>query len=118
MKNKTWIILLAAALALCLGLSAFLLFPGEKARRAVIRSDGKVIATVDLHVDQEMTVKSEKGTNVVTVRDGKVAVTSADCPDHYCMHRGFCDGGTPIVCLPNKLVIEFLGDQEIDGAVG
>ena len=118
MKNKTWIILLAAVLALCLGLSVFLLIPGGKAQRAVIRSEGKVIATVELNVDRELTVKGENGTNVVTVRDGKIAVTDADCPDHYCMHRGFCDGGTPIVCLPNKLVIEFLGEQEIDGAVG
>ena len=27
-------------------------------------------------------------------------------------------GGTDIVCLPNRLVIEFLGDQEVDAAIG
>jgi hypothetical protein len=34
------------------------------------------------------------------------------------MARGFCSGGTQIVCLPNRLVIEFLAEQEIDGIVG
>ena len=61
---------------------------------------------------------SQNGTNTVTVRDGKVAVTQADCPDHYCMDRGWCDSGTPIVCLPNRLVLKFVGKQTVDGAVG
>ena len=67
---------------------------------------------------RDMTVESTQGTNIVTVRDGAVAVTSADCPDHYCMQRGFCSGGTEIVCLPNRLVLRFVGQQEIDGIVG
>ena len=47
-----------------------------------------------------------------------IAVTAATCPDHYCMHRGFCDRGTQIVCLPNRLVIRFLGEQNIDAVAG
>jgi len=58
------------------------------------------------------------GHNVVTVKDGRIAVTQANCPDHYCMDRGFCNSGSPIVCLPNRLVIEFSGEQEIDFVVG
>ena len=61
---------------------------------------------------------SENGSNTVTVKDGKIAVTAADCPDHYCMERGFCDSGTQIVCLPNRVIIKFQGEQEIDGAAG
>ena len=34
------------------------------------------------------------------------------------MHRGFCSGGMQIVCLPNRLVIEFVAEQEIDGVIG
>ena len=58
------------------------------------------------------------GTNTVTVKDGKIAVTAASCPDSYCMKRGFCQGGAQIVCLPNRLVIEFVGSQTVDGVVG
>lgn len=114
MKTKTWIILIAVVAAVCIFLS-LPLFSQEQARFARITSKGQVVKTVDLSVDQEFTVD---GSNTVTVKDGKIAVTWASCPDHYCMKRGFCSGGTDIVCLPNRLVITFLGDQEIDAAIG
>lgn len=119
MKTRTWILLLAAALAVCLGLSTVLLMPRGAADFAQITSRGEVIRTVDLRVDQEFTVTTpDGGSNTVTVRDGKIAVTAANCPDHYCMDRGFCSSGAQIVCLPNRLVIRFVGVQEIDAVVG
>ena len=119
MKTKTWIALIAAIAAVCLGLSVFLLLSGDDAVYAQISSGGKVVKTVDLRIDQQFNVIGETGgSNTVTVRDGRIAVTEADCPDHYCMERGFCGGGTPIVCLPNRLVIRFLGEQSVDAAAG
>lgn len=117
MKSKYWIAILGAVLVLCLGLSLFLL-GGEPAARAEISSEGKVVRIVDLAVDQEFTVTTSAGTNTITVRDGKIAVTYADCPDSYCVQRGYCNSGTQIVCLPHRLVIRFLGETEIDGVVG
>lgn len=118
MKTKIWIALIAAVLAVCVGLSVWLLWPGEDAAYAEIWSDGKLLHTLALSVDREITVQTERGTNVITVKDGKIAVTEADCPDHYCMDRGFCAGGAQIVCLPNRLVIRFASQQELDGVVG
>ena len=117
MKTKYWIAILAVFLTICIGLWLFT-FGGETASRAQITSDGRVIRTVDLSIDQEFTVETENGYNMVTVKDGKIAVTEASCPDHYCMARGFCNSGAQIVCLPNKLVIDFLGEEEIDMVVG
>ena len=117
MKTRTWIILLSALL-LASALASIPLLISRPAGRAKITSGGEVIATVDLAVDQQFTVESDSGSNTITVKDGAIAVTAADCPDHYCMARGFCTGGTQIVCLPNRLVIEFLGDQEVDAAIG
>ena len=114
MKTKFWIILFGAVAAVCILLSLPLL-RREQARFAQITSKGEVVKTVDLLIDQEFTVD---GKNTITVKNGKIAVTWADCPDHYCMKRGFCSGGTDIVCLPNRLVITFLGEQEIDAAIG
>ena len=118
MKTKTWILLLSALLVLCLGLSVWLLMPGKTAAQADIWLDGKLYKTVDLNRDQTFTVQSDYGSNTVTVRSGKIAVTAADCPDHHCMQRGYCDGGAQIVCLPNRLVIKFVGEQEVDSVVG
>ena len=117
MKTKYYIAILAAILLICLGLTFFTM-GGEAASRVQITSGGQLVRTVDLAIDQEFTVETEDGYNIVTVKDGKIAVTEASCPDHYCMARGFCNNGAQIVCLPNRLVIEFLGEAEIDGIVG
>ncbi len=118
MKTKIWALLLAGMLVVCVALSIRLLQPGVEAQRIEIISEGKVLYTLSLSVDQAVTVTTAMGTNTVTIRDGAVAVTAADCPDHYCMQRGWCNSGADIVCLPNRLVIRFLGEQEIDGVAG
>ena len=114
MKTKYWLMIFGAVAAVCIALSLPLLRT-EQARFAKITSKGVEVKTVDLLIDQEFTVG---GKNTVTVRDGQIAVTWADCPDHYCMKRGFCDGGTDIVCLPNRLVISFLDEAEVDFVAG
>ena len=118
MKSKYWIGLLAVVLVASLGLSVFLMAGGESAELAEIKN-GDTRFTVVLAEDQEFTLQSpDGGFNTVTVRDGKIAVTDADCPDRYCVKQGFCNSGEQIVCLPHKLVISFVGESEIDGAVG
>ena len=117
MKTKSWAILLSVLLAVSLGLSLWLLRP-QQAAYAQVWSDGKLIHTLDLNVDRVVEVKTDSGSNRIEIRDGQIAVTDADCPDHYCMDRGFCSGGVQIVCLPNKLVIRFVGATEIDGVAG
>ena len=117
MKNRYWIMIIGAIFVLCLGM---LLIPAKSdpAVRAQVSSEGKVIRIVELNMDQQFTVTTGDGYNTVTVKDGKIAVTEADCPDHYCVKQGFCNAGAQIVCLPHKLVISFLGENEVDGAVG
>ena len=119
MKTKYWIMLFVFLLAVCLGLSIPLLQPRKAAKFAQITSDGQSVMTLSLSIDQEITIPSPHGgSNTVTVKDGKIGVTDASCPDHYCMKRGLCSGGTQIVCLPNRLIIRFLENQSVDLAVG
>ena len=114
MKTKTWIMIFILTLAVCLGAGFYLLAPGEAAAYAQIISHGQIVRTVDLRINQEFTVMSENGFNVISVKDGAIGVSAASCPDHYCMKRGYCNTGTEIVCLPNRMTIRFLGQQEID----
>ena len=118
MKSKYWVILLFCLVAFCLGLSLFFLSGSSPAFLAEVTSHGQIIRTIDLKIDQEFTVTDDSGSNIITVRDGKIAVTWADCPDGYCVDRGFCNSGAQIVCLPHSLVITFLGASEVDFAVG
>ena len=119
MKTKYWILILSLVLLISAGGGFFLMHSNQNAAFANIISDGEILQTVSLHLDQEFAVTAPNGgENTITVRDGKIAVTAATCPDHYCMQRGFCDGGTQIVCLPNRLVITFVAEQEVDGMIG
>ena len=118
MKTRTWIIGLSIVLLACIGMSIWFLMPRPAAAQAEIWLDGAHYKTVDLNKNQEFVVDGPYGSNTVTVKDGKIAVTAADCPDHYCVERGFCDSGAQIVCLPHRLMIKFVGEQEVDGAVG
>ena len=119
MKTKFWITLLVVILIVSAASAFLLLIPGEDATQARILSGGQVIRVVDLTVDQTFTIPSPNGGyNVITVSGGKIAVTEATCPDHYCAKRGYCSGGADIVCLPNQLVIQFLTEQEIDAVIG
>lgn len=117
MKTRSWIVICGVLFVLCGGLSLWLLGPGESQYAQVI-CDGEVLFTLDLRVDQERVVETVHGRNVVSVRQGKVAVTEADCPDGYCMQRGWCAGGPQIVCLPNRLVIRFTEGGDVDAMAG
>lgn len=117
MKTKVWIGIIAGILVVCGGLSLWLLRPTQ-AKTVEVWSEGKLVQTLSLAEDQTLAVETEIGSNVVTVKDGKVAVTEASCPDKVCMHRGWCSGGAQIVCLPNKLILKFTGDNTIDGIAG
>jgi len=117
MKTKFWIILFVGILAVSGVLGLWLLRPAQ-ADFAKVYSDGKLLLTLDLGIDRVETLQTEFGTNTVTVRGGKIAVTEASCPDGYCMQRGWCDGGLQIVCLPNRLVIQFTGESEVDAMAG
>ena len=67
MKTRTWIILLSALL---LGsvLACIPLLSSKPAGRAKITSDGEVITIVDLKIDQQFTVESDRGgSNTITV---------------------------------------------------
>ncbi len=118
MKTRTWLLLIAGMLIICLALSALLWLPREDAAYVQVWSEGKLLHTLDLEMDRQVTVTTDLGTNVITVQDGKVAVTYADCPDGYCVARGSCSGGVQIVCLPHELVLQFVGPQAVDGIAG
>lgn len=118
MKTRSWIIILTVVLAVCLGLSLWLLQTDGDADAVKVISEGELLYTLPLSVDTQVQIVSDWGKNIVTVKDGKVAVTQASCPDGICMARGWCSSGVQIVCLPNRLVLEFTGEQTVDGVAG
>ena len=91
---------------------------GQRSHNTIrITVDGKEFGTYSLSKDQVIHIGD---TNVCEIKDGKVTMIEATCPDHLCMKQHAIDskGGT-IVCLPNKVVIEgtkaSAGAQSDDG---
>ena len=75
-----------------------LLAPG--AGSAVLRGPGGA-TSVDLSVPGRYVVPGRTGDVVFEVAEGSVFATSAECPDHLCVHMGSAAPGRPVVCAPN-----------------
>lgn len=111
-KNKIIIILIILVLLIIIGSVIGIIYvtrPSET-NRVVITSDNKIVKTIDLSTEKNQTFDIEYNGNINTVeiKDGKIRVLEADCPDKICVDTGWLKSDSlPIVCLPNKLVIKF-----------
>lgn len=83
--------------------------------RVIVRQNGREVMTLDLDTEPDRTIELEfEGRkNVLEISLGRIHMLSADCPDHLCIHTGWLRPGLPIVCLPNKLSVEF-ADADTD----
>lgn len=113
--------IIAAAVVLAavaiIGIVVFLLMGNVQMNNpyAEIYQNGELIKTVSLYENTEFTVYCDDGFNVVEVSDGKICVSSADCPDKICVRQGKISGAVPIVCLPHRLEIRVVdGDNTVD----
>lgn len=53
------------------------------------------------------------------VKDGKIRVTNASCPDKICEKTGFIGSGQTIICVPNRITVVVVGsDGGADVIVG
>ena len=114
MIRKADIILIASILALAIGLGAVMYFTragvaSEGAPALEISVDGKISGTYSLSEDRVIEIGSG---NKCEIKDGKVSMTWADCPDRTCVHTRpiGADGGT-IICLPNRVVLRIVNGE-------
>ena len=117
MKQKHWILTFAAIIAVCL---LVWLLPRGGGQTALVYQDGTLFYTLDLRQNRTLTVTGPAGKTIITVADGEVFVSQADCPDQVCVAHGFLvSGKEPIICLPNRLTIEWAENaSQIDALSG
>ena len=83
-----------------------------------IIQNGTLLRTVPLSEDTEFTIKCAEGFNTVTIKDGAVMISSADCPDLICVKTGSISGGAmPIICLPHRLEIRVVNSEGTDAMI-
>ena len=118
--KKTDIILVVVVLIVAAGTYFFYSAGSEKGGGAEITVDGESVGFLPLDEDDSIRIDTDEGYNVVTVKDGFVSVTEADCRDGICVdHKKISKTGETIVCLPHKLVVEVVGEApaEFDSVV-
>ena len=107
MKTKYWIILFSALILICAGLWLLFSLGGSDGSTARVYSNGELVLSVDLRIEGEYQVDYGEEWNTLKVDDGKIYVSAASCASQDCVHHAPANKGAPIVCLPNRLVIEF-----------
>jgi len=116
--KKGDIVAFAALLGVAALIFCALYFLAPKGNTVKIEVASQTVATLSLEEDTVYNVEiGGKTTNTVEIKDGKVSVMYADCPDKICVnHRAISKSGESIICLPNKVVISIEGEKtEVDG---
>lgn len=86
-----------------------------KGDQVQITVNGEIYGTYPLEKDQTIEVTEGEFHNVIRIEDGQAYMEEADCPDGYCKEQGRISGQKQtIVCLPHKLVVEVIRQNDTD----
>lgn len=104
---KKWdIIIICSILALAIILlGVFMLFFFESGQTVIVKIDGEEYARLPLSENTELLVKSERGTNLLIIKDGEAWIESASCPKQICVNHGKLSELSPIVCNHNHVTV-------------
>lgn len=117
MKKIKWrradIILIAALLAVGGIFAVVLLLTTSSGDKVNVRVAGTVTASYPLNQDASYWIDGVNGgRNLLVIEDGTARIEEASCPDGVCVHTGRVKrSGQSIVCLPNQVVVEILGEN-------
>ena len=119
-STKFWLVLIGAFLVVAVAGMLVIQAVREEGAQVVITWNGEVDGTYSLAEDHTFVFEGENGGyNVVTIEDGFVFMSEANCPDQICVkHKPLNETADPIVCLPNNLVVEVITDEtenQLDG---
>ena len=116
-KKATGMVAVICALILLAGIGGSIWnLTRSHGRRVEILQDGEILDTLDLEQaeDQIFTVTYEGRTNEIEIRDHRIRVKAADCPDQICVRMDWLSSA-PIVCLPNHLSIRYVDAEAASG---
>ena len=111
--------ILAVVIMAVLVMAAYI--PGKDASgNSVVQiwKDGKLVRENALDAQARIEISGEY-LNIVTIENGRAAISESDCPGADCVHSGWIsEPGRSIVCLPNRVEVRITGASEVDFAVG
>jgi len=100
-------------LAGCLTALSFpLLWTGDRAERAVVRLDGRVLAEFPLDRPRRFAVAGPLGETVIEVAPGRARVLSDPGTRQYCVRQGWLTRPNAIaICAPNHVSLSLSGGK-------
>lgn len=112
--NRNDKILIGVLLAISIFSFGIKVWFAEAGTEAFIMVNGATYGTYALNKNQKIKIHSSKDKeNVIVIKEGQVYMESASCKDLICVHqRKIKKIGETIICLPNKVMIEVIGDDE------
>jgi len=111
---KLWIGICVLILAFGV-IGIIIVMRGSHSEWIEIVQDGNMLYNFNLEEAENQIINIEyKGKiNVVEIKDHKIHMFEANCSDQICKDMGFLESNNlPIVCLPNRLVIQFVKNND------
>ncbi len=108
---------IVAAIAILVSVIFWTSVGAEEGSMLSVYQEGVLIKELSLDSDVEFVIEGDYK-NVITIKDGKAAITESDCPGTDCVHSGWIhEAGRSIVCLPNRVELRIEGTSEVDFVV-
>lgn len=108
--NKNDIILI---LTVTLITTLLFLVPTRNSNYAYVYYESTLIKEISLDKDDKYIVQGYNGDVVIEVKNKKIRVVDENSNNHLCSKQGFTNN-IPIVCLPNKIIIDFKNNNNLD----
>ena len=105
-------LLIIAAVAV-LSLLPLLLLPARGSETVVITWHGEEIYRGG--VEKDAVIVTPDGLNTIVIYGGRVRMEEASCADRICVRTGYASPSKPLVCLPNRVIVNIIGSEEVDG---
>jgi len=116
-KNDFLAIGIVAAIAILVSVIFWTSVGAEEGSMLSVYQEGALTKELSLDSDAEFVIEGDYK-NVITIKDGKAAITESDCPGTDCVHSGWIhEAGRSIVCLPNRVELRIEGTSEVDFVV-
>lgn len=123
MKMKTTLgdYILLIVLIIGIGVSFLMSFSASTGSTVIVELKDLPVYKGNLAENRKVTIKGTHGDVRIQIRDGKVAVVFAECPNKVCVRTGWRSrSGESIICVPNRVIVRILGEETnvIQGVTG
>lgn len=115
MNKKDFILIITI-----LTISLIFLLPNKinsKTKKAIVYYDNEIIMQIPLDKKTTYTVEGYLGEVIIETDINKVRISKETSNYHLCSKQGYVSNAIPLICLPNKVVVQ-IKEENIDTIIG